>query len=84
MSPDLNNNDAGVYPLMTRKVAAAGAESKEEIRKAVKGVWRGLVATELTNIDLRVQRNMEMIKNENGGNYYDESKTKGVVPYTLR
>jgi hypothetical protein len=33
-------------------VAAAGAESKEEIHKAVKGVWRGLVATELTNIDL--------------------------------
>ena len=65
------------------KVAAAGAKSKEEIHKVVKGVWRWLVATELTNTDLRVQRNMERFLVEHGGNYYGESQTKGVVPYTM-
>ena len=73
-SPDMNNNDAGVYPFMSREVAKAGAISKTQVEAAVMKVWRTkLNDAILENISLRVQRNLETVIRLNGGNLYDES-----------
>ena len=70
--PDMSPLDAGACPFLEREVEASGAETKEEIRAAVKEAWKKVTPTICKRIMLRVRRNMQKVVALNGGNFYTE------------
>ena len=72
-SPDVNMLDAGVFPHMGKLVEQKGCVSKEDIRRAVKKVWKSDVTEDhLRRVGDRVRRNIQMVVKLEGGNWYRE------------
>ena len=71
-APDMSQFDAGVCPFMERSVEAAGASTADEIRAAVKEVWKQVTPEMCVKISLRVRRNMHKVIELKGGNFYEE------------
>ena len=55
-----------------REVEAAGAETADEIRAAVKAGWKKVTPQMCVAISHRVRKNMAQVIRLKGGNFYDE------------
>ena len=69
-APDMSPLDAGACPFLERAVEAAGAETLQEIRAAVRKAWKTVDAAMCVAIMKRVRRNMSKVIGLKGGNFY--------------
>ena len=71
-SPECNMLDAFLFPSLERECNKRGATTHDEIRKAVKYIWKRVTPAECTKAQARVVANMKKIKEMDGGNMYHE------------
>ena len=69
-APDMSPLDAGACPYLERVVEQEGAQTKQEIRAAVKRAWKKVDKGVCEGIMKRVRRNMSNVIRLNGGNFY--------------
>ena len=76
-APDMSHLDAGFCPYMERQVEASGAETVEDIRKAVKRAWGKITDEMCVAVSKRVRINMANVIKLKGGNFYTEGSGEG-------
>ena len=75
-SPDFSMLDASIFPSLEEECNDQGAQTADEIEKAVKVIWRRVNKKECEKAAKRVELNMEESIKLKGGNYYSEGRKR--------
>lgn len=75
-SPDFSMLDASIFPSLEKECNDQGAQTADEIEKAVKVIWRRVNKKECEKAAKRVELNMEESIKLKGGNYYSEGRKR--------
>ena len=75
-SPDFSMLDASIFPSLEKECNDQGAQTADEIEKAVKAIWRKVNKEECVKAAKRVELNMEESVKLKGGNFYSEGRKR--------
>ena len=78
--PDANDGDVGLFPFMRRHLSGLGEHAAlDEIEAGFKSAWTHVKPQVCKAIRARVFRNVHMNRAQKGGNFYNETSTKGCL-----